>query len=80
MAKTPAKGGLAMRGIRIRLAPQTRKGLARLLGEAEQRGDWRTAKRVMALRAVADGDLSAQMASLLQVSDEAIRLWVNACV
>jgi transposase len=69
-----------MLGIRISLVPQTRKALARMLGDAEQRGDLRTAKRVMALLAVADGYLYAQIASLLQVSAEAIRLWVKAFV
>lgn len=69
-----------MLGIRITLSPPTRKELARMLRHAEQSGDLRTAKRLMALLAVADGYGYAQIASLLQVSAESIRLWVKAFV
>lgn len=69
-----------MPGIRMTLATPTRKALERLLRRAEQRGDLRTVKRITAMFAVAEGYGYAQIAALLQVSDESIRLWVKAFV
>ena len=64
--------------IRLTLAPPTRKALERGLRQAEGRGDVRTAKRMMAMLAVAAGYGYAQVAALLHVSEEALRLWVKA--
>lgn len=69
-----------MPGMRMTLATPTRKALERLLRRAEQRGDLRTVKRITAMFAVAEGYGYAQIAALLQVSDESIRLWVKAFV
>jgi len=67
-----------MPGIRMTLATPTRKALERMLRQAEQRGDVRTAKRITAMLAVADGYEYAQLAALLRVSAEVLRLWVKA--
>ena len=67
-----------MQGIRITLANQTRKKLEKTLHCAENRGDLRAAKRIMAILAVADGHSHSQIASILYVSDESIRLWVKS--
>jgi DNA-binding NarL/FixJ family response regulator len=80
MAKTLFQGGLTMPGIRVALSTHTRKALERGRRQAESRGDVRTAKRMMAILAVADGYVSAQIAPLLHVSEESIRLWVKAFV
>jgi transposase len=80
MAKTLFQGGLTMPGMRLTLSTQTRKALERGRRQAESRGDVRTAKRMMAILAVADGYVSAQIAPLLHVSEESIRLWVKAFV
>ena len=64
--------------IRLTLAPPTRKALERGLRQTEDRGDARTAKHMMAMLAVAAGYGDAQIAALLHVSEEALRLWVKA--
>jgi transposase len=80
MAKTLSSGGLTMPGIHLTLTTQTRKVLEKGLRQAEYRGDLRTAKRMMAILAIADGYGSAQIAPLLHVVEESIRLWVKAFV
>ena len=69
-----------MPGIRLTLATRTRKALESGLRQAEYRGDLRTAKRMMAILAVADGYVSAELATLLHVAEESIRLWTKAFV
>ena len=67
-----------MPGIRITAGTQTRKKMGKVLSQAENRGDLRTGKRVMAILAVLDGVRYAQIAFILKVCEESIRLWVNA--
>jgi len=49
-----------------------------MLHHAQNNGDVRTAKRIMAIFAVADGTIYSVIAATLKVSEESIRLWVNA--
>lgn len=49
-----------------------------MLHHARNNGDFRTAKRIMAIFAVADGTMYSVIASTLKLSEESIRLWVNA--
>jgi transposase len=57
---------------------QTRKKCIHLLKEAQNNGNLRLAKRIMALLVVADGATYSVIATTLKVSEESIRLWVNA--
>ena len=57
---------------------QTRRKCVQLLQKAQNNGDLRGAKRIMAIFAVADGTLYSTIATTLKVSEESIRLWVNA--
>ncbi len=57
---------------------QTRRICINLLKQAQNNGDLRMAKRIMAMLAVADGTLYSVIATTLKVSEESIRLWVNA--
>jgi transposase len=56
---------------------QTRKKCIQLLQKAQNNGDLRGAKRIMAILAVVDGTLYSTIANTLKVSEESIRLWVN---
>jgi transposase len=60
------------------LKNQTRKKCIQLLQQAQNNGDLRGAKRIMAILAVADGARYSVIASTLKVSEESIRLWINA--
>jgi len=57
---------------------QTRRKCINLLQQAQNNGDLRMAKRIMAMLAVTDGALYSVIATTLKVSEESIRLWVNA--
>ena len=57
---------------------QTRRKCIELLQQAQNNGDLRMAKRIMAMLAVADGALYSVIATTLIVSEESIRLWINA--
>jgi hypothetical protein len=57
---------------------QTRRKCIQLLQQAQNNGDLRKAKRIMAMLAVADGTLYSVIATTLKISEESIRLWVNA--
>ena len=57
---------------------QTRRKCVKLLQQAQKNGDLRMAKRIMAMLSVADGALYSVIATTLKVSEESIRLWVNA--
>ena len=75
---TKNKGGtLTMAKIRIQLSNQTRAEIEQMLCHAEKRGDIRTAKRLMAILAVASGCLYEDIANFLKVDVESIRIWVN---
>jgi transposase len=60
------------------LKNQTRKKCIQLLQQAQNSGQMRLAKRIMAMLAVADGTLYSVIATTLKVSEESVRLWVNA--
>jgi len=64
--------------IRIIAGTQTRRKLEEFLYQTENREDLRTSKRIMAILAVLDGITYTQIASILKVCEESIRLWVNA--
>ena len=57
---------------------QTLGKLHNLLRQAQDNGDLRMAKRIMAILAVANGVVYSVTASTLKVSEESIRLWVKA--
>ena len=57
---------------------QTRKKCIQLLQQAQNNGDLRKAKRIMAILAVVEGTFYSTIAKTLKVSEESIRLWVNA--
>ena len=57
---------------------QTRRKCINLLQQAQNNGDLRMPKRIMAMLAVTDGALYSVIATTLKVSEESIRLWVNA--
>jgi transposase len=78
MVGSLSKGGATMPGIRISVRIQTRKKLEKVLYQAENKGDLHTGKRIMAILAVLDGVPYTEIASILKVSQESIRLWVNA--
>ena len=60
------------------MSNQTRKKCFNMLHHAQNRGDFRTVKRIMVILAVADGTIYSVIAATLKVSEESIRLWVNA--
>ena len=49
-----------------------------MLNQARNSGDMRMVKRILAVLAVSDGTLYSVIATTLKVSEESIRLWVNA--
>jgi transposase len=49
-----------------------------MLDQARNSGDQRMVKRILAVLAVSDGILYSVIATTLKVSEESIRLWVNA--
>lgn len=49
-----------------------------LLEKTQNNGNLRLAKRIMAVLAVIDGTLYSTIAGTLKISEESIRLWVNA--
>jgi len=57
---------------------QTRRKCVKLLQQAQNNGNLRMAKRIMAMLAVADGAPYSVIATTLKVSEESIRLWINA--
>lgn len=64
--------------IRIRLTEKTVKELKIMLSEARKLGDFRLVCRIKAIFAVFKGDYTYEMiAEILQVSAEAIRIWVK---
>jgi transposase len=67
-----------MPGIRFTLTKSTSNEMNEMVRKAEHRGDLSTVRRVKAVLAVANGFPSLVIASILTVSQEAIRLWVKA--
>ena len=66
-----------MQSIRITIGNQTLMQLEKMLRQSENRGDLRTAKRIMAVVAVADGNKYSNIGTILKVCEESIRLWVR---
>jgi len=64
--------------IRITVSGSTVKMLYDMICRAKHRGDLRTVKRFHAVLAIANGHPFPLIASILKVSEEAVRLWVNA--
>jgi Transposase and inactivated derivatives len=63
---------------RFNLSPDQRQELHKKLKQAEQIGDVRWVKRILAILALADGLEPNVVASTLKVSLESIRLWLRA--
>lgn len=70
-------GILAMLNFHFSLSRIQRKALQTKLKRAEQRGDLRTLRRLLALLALDDGHTISEVASLLKVSSEAVRSWLK---
>lgn len=66
-----------MTSIRISLSNKTRKQLTTAYSKAQRMGDSRLAIRIRALLAAAEGAKQSQIASILKVSAESIRLWIR---
>jgi len=64
--------------IRINITNSTFNRLRQMLRKAENMGNLRTLKRIHAILAVAEGYAYSTIASILGVSEEAIRLWIKA--
>jgi transposase len=77
-SKTLFTGGLAMPNIRITLANSTCIMLQRILTKAQREGDVRTMKRINAVLSVIQGYSYSVIASILDVCEESIRLWVQS--
>lgn len=71
-------GGPYAKKIKISLTNQSRKNLKELLRHAQNSGDLPLVKRILAILSVFDGTLYSVIAATLHVSEESIRLWVNA--
>ena len=76
--KTLLTGGFSMPSIRLTLANTTFSLLRELLCKAQHKGDLRTVKRINAVVAVAQQHSYSVIASILDVCEESIRLWVKA--
>jgi transposase len=63
--------------INIQLRKTTRKSLQAQLWKAKRIGNGRVAQRILALVAVAEGNSLTEAAAILNVSHEAIRIWVR---
>jgi transposase len=77
-SKTLFGGGLSMPSIRLTLANQTFSMLQDMLCKAQRKGDLRTMKRINAVFAAAQEYSYPVIASILDVCEESIRLWVQA--
>ena len=64
--------------IKIVMRNQTRKKCIKLLQQAQNNADLCMVKRIMAMLAVTEGTVCSVIATTLKVSEESIRLWVNA--
>jgi len=67
-----------MPGIHISIGNQTKKILDKIICQAENRGDLSTTKHILAIFAVVNGCLYSEIASILDISHESIRLGVKA--
>ncbi len=61
--------------VRITLENLTRRQLEEMLRQAENRGDLRGAKRIMAILAIADGQPLSEVASVLRVHERTVSRW-----
>jgi transposase len=77
MVNTLPNRRYTMHRARITLKVQTFIELHRMLRGAENAGNLNTAKRILAVLAVADETPFSTIATTLNVSEESIRLWVN---
>ena len=67
-----------MPNFRINITSTTLSRLKEMLSKAEHRGDIRTVKRANAILALIEGYSSSVIASILNVCEESIRLWLAA--
>jgi transposase len=66
-----------MLNIQITLSHQTQKELNALLQSARELGDLRMTQRILAIQALSQGQDFQTVADILQVCQEALRLWVR---
>ena len=64
-----------LENVRIILTKTTRGSLEEILGQAEKKGDLRSAKRIMAIFAPADGYSFSDIASILGVHERTVCRW-----
>ena len=67
-----------MLNFRLTLRPVQKKALLTKLKTAEQLGNVRSVKRILAILSIADGLSNEQISDLLKVSGESVRLWLHA--
>lgn len=67
-----------MLNFRLTLYPSQKKAMTRRLKSAEQLGNIRTVKRILAILLLCDGLSKKEIASILKVSVESVRLWLLA--
>lgn len=63
--------------IRITISNSKRKQLEKMAANAHKTGDLRTVKRITAILKVAEGYLQKDIAEILDVSTESIRIWIK---
>ena len=66
-----------MISIQISLSRPVHKKLNALLQSARELGDLRTVQRILAIQALCQGQASQTIAEILQISQEAVRLWIR---
>ena len=72
-----AQENLVPENVRIILENPTRRRLEEMLRRAEDRGDLREAKRIMAIFAAAEGHLLHDIASVLNVNERTVCRWFH---
>ena len=63
--------------IRITISNSKRKQLEKMAANAHKTGDLRTVKRITAILKVSEGYLQKDIAEILDVSTESIRIWIK---
>ena len=63
--------------IRITVTKHTVRKLEKIMQQARLTGDFRTVKRIMVVLAVIEGHKYSAVASILQVSEESVRIWMK---
>jgi len=63
--------------IRLTISNRTMKKMEKMMENAQKKGDFRTINRIIAIIKIAEGYLQKDVAAFLNVSVEAIRIWIK---